>query len=69
MSEQEATAFTTAAGTPQFATAFTTGSNPMMSSRNVIASAETKPITWLRERDEAKTPIAVAAPASRKLPR
>ena len=69
MSEQEATAFTTAEGTPQFATAFTTGSKPMRSIANVMASAATKPITWLRESEDANTPIAVAAPASRKLPR
>lgn len=41
----------------------------MMRSVNVVASAITKLITWLRESELAKTPIAVAAPASRKLPR
>ncbi len=41
----------------------------MTSIRKQIASAITKPITWLRESAEANTPIATQAPASRKEPR
>ena len=60
---------TTKPGTPQPATALSIGSKPIISSPNMSASATTKPTTWLRESELAKTPIAVAAPASRKLPR
>ena len=67
-SEQPAIAFTIAEGTPQFATAVVTGSNPMMRRRKTIASEMTNPTTLERERVEAKTPTADAAPARRKDP-
>ena len=56
-------------GTPQPATAPTTGSNPTISSMKIIASETTKPITLDFEIDEAKTPVAQAAPASSSEPR
>ena len=67
-SEQPAIAFTIAEGTPQLATAVVTGSNPTMRSRNTIASEMTNPTTLERERVDAKTPTAEAAPARRNDP-
>ena len=56
-------------GTPQEATAPVIGSKPTIISNNTIASEITNPTTLERESDEAKTPIAEAAPASSKEPR
>jgi len=60
---------TIAEGTPQLATAVVTGSKPTIMSANTIASETTKPMTLARERVEAKTPTAAAAPAMRNEPR
>ena len=68
-SEQDARPLTIADGTPQLATAVVTGSKPTIMSAKTSASDTTKPITLARDRVEANTPTAAAAPAIRNGPR
>ena len=68
-SEQDATESVIAVGTPHAATAPITGSKPMIRSRNTSASDTTNPTTDERDRVDANTPIATAAPERSSEPR